>query len=169
MLLTIEKLIYGGDGLARLPAASDTATKDEARRRGKAVFVPFVLADEKVEAFLTEQKPGFARAHAESIIEPSPHRIPPGCPHFTRCGGCHYQHAAYERQLTIKKEILRETLRRMAKLDLRSTSQSIPRRPGIIATARACRFRPAPPSPRDISSSPRTICSRSKIVPSVRR
>ncbi len=118
MLLTIEKLIYGGDGLARLPAASDTATKDEARRRGKAVFVPFVLADEKVEASLTEQKPGFARAHAESIIEPSPHRIPPGCPHFTRCGGCHYQHAAYERQLTIKKEILRETLRRMAKLDL---------------------------------------------------
>jgi 23S rRNA (uracil1939-C5)-methyltransferase len=115
LLLTIEKLIYGGDGLARLPAASDT---DEARGRGKAVFVPFVLAAEKIDAALTEQKPGFARAHAEAILEPSPHRVQPGCPYFSRCGGCHYQHASYEYQLEIKKEILRESLRRMAKLEL---------------------------------------------------
>lgn len=120
MLLTIEKLIYGGDGLARLPAAPDpSATRnDEVRGRGKAVFIPFVLAAEKIEASLTEQKPGFARAHADSILEPSPHRVPPPCPHFTRCGGCHYQHATYEHQLEIKKEILRESLLRTAKLDL---------------------------------------------------
>ncbi len=115
MLLTIEKLIYGGDGLARLPAAPGA---DEAHARGKAVFVPFVLANEKIEASLTEQKPGFARAQEDSIVESSPHRVPPPCPHFTRCGGCHYQHTTYEQQLAIKKEILRETLRRMAKLDL---------------------------------------------------
>ena len=110
MLLNIEKLIYGGDGLARLPADN--------RGRGKAVFVPFVLAGEKIEAALTEEKPGFARAHAEAIIEPSPHRIPPPCPHFGHCGGCHYQQAPYQHQLEIKKEILRENLRRIAKLDL---------------------------------------------------
>ncbi len=115
MLLTIEKLIYGGDGLSHLPAAPDTG---EAHGRGKAVFVPFVLADEKIEASLTEQKPGFARAKAESILVPSPQRIQPGCQHFGRCGGCHYQHTSYEHQLEIKKEILRETLRRTAKLDL---------------------------------------------------
>ncbi len=91
---------------------------DEARARGKAVFVPFVLAAEKIEASLTEQKSGFARARVDAVIEPSPHRIPPACPHFTRCGGCHYQHASYEHQLEIKKEILRENLRRIAKLDL---------------------------------------------------
>jgi 23S rRNA (uracil1939-C5)-methyltransferase len=120
LLLTIEKLIYGGDGLARLPAASGTAAPDtdEARGRGKAVFVPFVLAAEKIDATLTEQKLGFARAKADSIVEPSSHRVPPPCPHFTRCGGCHYQHASYEHQLAIKKEILRETLLRTAKLDL---------------------------------------------------
>ena len=120
MLLTIEKLIYGGDGLARLPAAPDTAVPatDEARTRGKAVFIPFVLAGEKVEASLTEQKAGFARARVDAVIEPSSHRIPPACPHFTRCGGCHYQHASYEHQLEIKKEILRENLLRIAKLDL---------------------------------------------------
>jgi 23S rRNA (uracil1939-C5)-methyltransferase len=110
LLLNIEKLIYGGDGLARLPADN--------RGRGKAVFVPFVLAGEKIEAALTEEKPGFARAHAEAIIEPSPHRIPPPCPHFGHCGGCHYQQAPYQHQLEIKKEILRENLRRIAKLDL---------------------------------------------------
>src|ERR1035438_1748959 len=103
-------MIYGGDGLARLPA--------DDRGRGKAVFVPFVLAAEKIEASLTEQKPGFARATADSILEPSLHRIQPGCQYFTRCGGCHYQHASYEHQLEIKKEILRESLRRTAKLDL---------------------------------------------------
>jgi 23S rRNA (uracil1939-C5)-methyltransferase len=110
LLLNIEKLIYGGDGLARLPA--------DAHGRGKAVFVPFVLAGEKIEAALTEEKPGFARAHAAAIVEPSPHRIAPPCPHFARCGGCHYQHASYEHQLEIKKEILRENLRRLAKLEL---------------------------------------------------
>ena len=103
-------MIYGGDGLAHLPP-------DE-KGRGKAVFVPFVLSGEKIEATLTEQKPGFARARADSILEPSPHRIQPGCPHFEHCGGCHYQHSSYEHQLEIKKEILRETLKRTAKLEL---------------------------------------------------
>jgi len=120
LLLNIEKLIYGGDGLARLPAGSpkDAAPGDKDRGRGKAVFVPFVLAGEKIEASLTEEKPGFARAKVETILEPSPHRVSPPCPHFTRCGGCHYQHASYEHQLEIKKEILRENLRRIAKLEL---------------------------------------------------
>ena len=115
MLLNIEKLIYGGDGLARLPAESPS-NKD--RGRGKAVFVPFVLAGEKVEAALAEEKPGFARAHASAIVESSPHRVQPACPYYARCGGCHYQHASYEHQLEIKKEILRENLRRIAKLEL---------------------------------------------------
>ncbi len=115
MLLTIEKLIYGGDGLARLPPGSP-GSKDSGR--GKAVFVPFVLAGEKIEAALTEEKSGFARAQASKIIEPSPYRTQPPCPHFGRCGGCQYQHATYDHQLEIKKGILRENLRRIAKLEL---------------------------------------------------
>ncbi|MGH9601571.1 MAG: 23S rRNA (uracil(1939)-C(5))-methyltransferase RlmD [Terriglobales bacterium] len=64
-----------------------------------------------------EEKPGFARARASAILEPSPHRIAPACPYFERCGGCHYQHAAYEHQLEVKAAILRETLRRTARLE----------------------------------------------------
>jgi 23S rRNA (uracil1939-C5)-methyltransferase len=126
LLLNIEKLIYGGDGLARLPAES-SGNKD--RGRGKAVFVPFVLAAEKIEAALTEEKPGFARAQASAIVEPSPCRTQPPCPHFRRCGGCHYQHATYEHQLEIKKEILRENLRRIARIELECEIQVHPSPP----------------------------------------
>jgi len=108
--LTVEKLVYGGDGLARLPA-------DE-HGRGKAMFVPFVLEGEKVEAALLEQKPGFARGRLDRILEPSSHRISPDCRYFQRCGGCHYQHTSYEHQLEIKAAILKENLRRIAKLEL---------------------------------------------------
>ena len=118
MELHIEKLIYGGDGLARLPA-------DE-RGRGKAVFLPFVLEGERVEAEILEEKPGFARARLQSIAEPSLHRIDPGCPYFTQCGGCHYQHSTYEHQLEIKASILKENLRRIAKLALSSELQIHP-------------------------------------------
>ena len=110
MQLKIEKLVYGGDGLARLPA-------DE-HGPGKTVFVPFVLEGEEVEATLAEQKPGFARADLERLAAASPQRVEPGCPYFQRCGGCHYQHASYEHQLRIKAQILRETLRRTAKVEL---------------------------------------------------
>jgi len=110
LILTIEKLVYGGDGLARLHA-------DE-HGRGKTVFMPFVLEGEQVEASLVEQKPGFARARAENIVQGSEWRIEPRCPYFLRCGGCHYQHASYEHQLQIKAAVLKENLRRIAKLEL---------------------------------------------------
>ncbi len=110
MLLTVEKLIYGGDGLSHLPA--------DASGRGKAVFVPFVLAGEKVEASIVEQKAGFARAQPERVVEASPRRVEPACPHFSKCGGCHYQHTSYDHQLEIKRDILRETLRRTSKIEL---------------------------------------------------
>ena len=110
MQLTIEKLVYGGDGLARLPA-------DE-HGPGKAVFVPFVLEGERIEASLHEQKRSFARGTAQRILQASPQRVEPHCPYFQRCGGCHYQHANYEHQLEIKAAILKENLRRIAKLEL---------------------------------------------------
>ena len=110
MQLTIEKLIYGGDGLARLPA------DDHGRR--EAVFMPFVLAEEVVEASLLEQKRSFARGWPQTILEPSRYRIGPSCPYFGSCGGCHYQHADYEHQLAIKEAILKENLQRIAKVEL---------------------------------------------------
>jgi 23S rRNA (uracil1939-C5)-methyltransferase len=112
MQLKIEKLVYGGDGLGRLPG-------DE-HGRGKTVFVPFSIDGEQVEAEIVEQRRGFARARLERVTQPSPDRVEPGCPYFLRCGGCQYQQANYVRQLKIKVAILLETLRRTAKIELPS-------------------------------------------------
>lgn len=100
---TIEKLIYGGEGLAH--------------HGGSTVFVPFVLPAERVRATAVEEKKKFIRARPEQILEPSPQRIAPRCPHYTVCGGCDYQHIPYEAQLKYKPEILRETLRRLGKIE----------------------------------------------------
>jgi 23S rRNA (uracil1939-C5)-methyltransferase len=108
--LKIEKLVYGGDGLGRLPA--------DDQGPGKSVFVPFVLAGETVEAEITEHKAGFARARLDSVTAPSPDRTQPGCPYFQRCGGCHFQHTNYAHQLEVKAGVLGETLRRTAKIEL---------------------------------------------------
>src|SRR5581483_6172051 len=110
MQLNIEKLVYGGDALARLPA--------DQHGSGKTVFVPFSIDGERVDAQIVEQKPGFARAQLERVIDPSPDRIAPGCPYFFKCGGCQYQHVRYSRQLEAKSAILLETLKRTAKIDL---------------------------------------------------
>ena len=110
MELQIEKLVYGGDGLARLPA-------DE-RGRGKAVFLPFVIPGERVDAIVTQSRSGFSRAQLNKVLEASVDRVAPDCPYFGRCGGCQYQHIGYEAQVRFKAEILRETLRRTAKLEL---------------------------------------------------
>jgi len=114
--LLIEKLVYGGDGLTRLPT-------DETGR-GKTVFVPFVIPAETVEATISEMRSGFARARLDDIVTPAPERVEPGCPCFGGCGGCQYQHIGYEAQLRYKAEILRETLRRTAKLELRTEIQT---------------------------------------------
>jgi 23S rRNA (uracil1939-C5)-methyltransferase len=113
--LQIEKLVYGGDGLARLPA--------DDKGPGKTIFLPFVIPGEKVEAALAETRPGFARAQLNHVIDASAERVEPGCPYFGRCGGCQYQHIDYQAQLRYKSEILRETLRRTAKLELQGEIQ----------------------------------------------
>jgi 23S rRNA (uracil1939-C5)-methyltransferase len=119
--IEIDKLVYGGDGLARMPA-------DE-QGRGKTVFVPFVLPGEQVEVSVIESRSGFARAKLDKVLTPSPDRVAPDCPYFGGCGGCHYQHMNYEAQLRHKAEILRETLRRTAKLELQHEIQLHPSPP----------------------------------------
>jgi 23S rRNA (uracil1939-C5)-methyltransferase len=101
--ITIEKLIYGGEGLAH--------------HDGSTVFVPFVLPAERVAVGAVEQKKKFVRGRVERILQAAPERVEARCPHFGICGGCDYQHIPYEAQLKFKAEILRETLRRIGKID----------------------------------------------------
>lgn len=98
MKLEIEKCIYGGAGLARV--------------EGKAIFIPFTLPGEGVEAHIVEDKKSFANAELDAVLVPSSTRTTPTCNYFGQCGGCQYQHATYEQQIELKLNILRETLER---------------------------------------------------------
>ena len=97
----IEKLVYGGHGLARW--------------NGRVVLAPFVLPGEKVLVEPEKETPSLiaARTLALEAGSESEWRVEPQCPYFASCGGCHYQHIAYERQLEFKRLILLETLARL--------------------------------------------------------
>ena len=102
--IEMEKLVYGGDCLGRLPD-------------GRAVFVPFVLPGEIVKIEIIEDKKRFARGVPVEIIQASPERITPRCIHFGECGGCQYQNLDYSDQLRAKEAIIRDQFERIGKVD----------------------------------------------------
>jgi 23S rRNA (uracil1939-C5)-methyltransferase len=99
LLLSIEKLVYGGDGLTHAD--------------GNTVFVPFVLPGEAVRAATRAKKKKVVWTTLLEVTEPAAQRIKASCPHFQICGGCHYQHIPAPEQARLKIEILRETLSRL--------------------------------------------------------
>ncbi len=111
--LTIDTLVYGGEGMGRLPD-------------GRAAFVPFVMPGERVRIRAVEAKRGFVRGALLEILAPSPERITPRCIHFGLCGGCHYQHLPYPAQLAAKQAILRDQLERIGKLPDPQVAPTVP-------------------------------------------
>jgi 23S rRNA (uracil1939-C5)-methyltransferase len=103
MRVTIEKLVYGGAGLARTESG--------------VVFVPRTAPGDVVEVALVDRKKDYATARVVELLEPSPDRQTPACPNYEAAGCCHWQHIRYSRQLEIKESIVRETLHRTGKLD----------------------------------------------------
>lgn len=99
----MEKLVYGGDGLAR--------------QEGRVILAPYVLPGERATVKPEREKPGLVRASTVSVLEPAEIRVPAPCPVFGRCGGCHYQHAPYDYQVEAKCGILVEELRRLGKIE----------------------------------------------------
>lgn len=99
----VEKLVYGGAGLARID--------------GRVALVPFVLPGERVRIEPQGGRRGVLAARLESVVEPSTARTHPPCPFYYRCGGCQYQHGVYEAQVEAKRAIVAETLARIGKLE----------------------------------------------------
>src|ERR1700674_3362842 len=97
--LSIEKLVYGGDGLAHT--------------EGNTVFVPYVLPGEEVRAATKSKKKKLIWSELLEVTTAAKERGKAKCAHFQKCGGCHYQHIPAAEQLKLKKEILRETLSRL--------------------------------------------------------
>ncbi|MBY0489162.1 MAG: hypothetical protein K2R93_04925 [Gemmatimonadaceae bacterium] len=103
--LTIDRLAAGGDGVGRLD--------------GLAVFVPRTAPGDTVQvAYRVHGRLG--RGRVLQTLTPSADRIAPACPHYVAdaCGGCQLQHLNADAQRTARRQIVQETLARLARRDV---------------------------------------------------
>lgn len=100
--VTVEKLVQGGKGLARLD--------------GKVVLVRGAIPGEQVSLVEGSRHKGVQEARVGKVLVASPDRVASPCPVYEQCGGCQLQHLRYEAQLVQKRAILQETLARVGKV-----------------------------------------------------
>jgi len=111
LTVTVEKLVAGGDGLARF--------------EGIPLFIPRSAPGDRLRVRLTERRPDYGRAEILEIVEPGPGRREPPCPFFATCGGCDLQHLEDELQPRLKAEAVLETLVRLGRQEIPEDLQVI--------------------------------------------
>ncbi|QSX78231.1 23S rRNA (uracil(1939)-C(5))-methyltransferase RlmD [Agrilutibacter solisilvae] len=84
-----------------------------ARRDGKAIFIAGALPGERVMAKQTSRSRHFDEAATLEVLQASPDRVQPRCPHFGTCGGCALQHLDESQQILAKQRVLMENLERI--------------------------------------------------------
>jgi 23S rRNA (uracil1939-C5)-methyltransferase len=99
----IERILPGGAGLAHAD--------------GQTILVGLAAPGDRLRVTVRQRRGSVAFASILDILEPSPVRVEPPCPYFGLCGGCDFQQLDYEAQLAAKVEIIRDCLRRIARLD----------------------------------------------------
>jgi len=102
MILEALEPIYGGYTLAR---------------KDGIVFIDGAIPGEVVETEIVQKRKDYAVAVVKKVLQASDDRVEPKCEVFQLCGGCHYQHISYNRQLRMKEDVLRNTLIRIGKID----------------------------------------------------
>lgn len=95
----LERFAHGGEALGLV--------------NGQVLFVMGGIPGEEVTARIFQRKPDFLRGRLLEVHDPSPDRTQPPCPYFGDCGGCQLQHVSYARQLALKREVVRDQLRRL--------------------------------------------------------
>jgi 23S rRNA (uracil1939-C5)-methyltransferase len=100
--VNIESMAFKGFGVARV--------------HGKVIFIPYCVTGDEIWVEIVEEKKNYSMGKLKKIIKPSPWRVDPKCPYFGRCGGCQWQHIDASIQGELKKEILKEVLKRLGGL-----------------------------------------------------
>ena len=108
----IERILPGGAGLAHAD--------------GRTLLVALAAPGDRVRVQIERVQGRVAFASIREIIEASPQRVEPPCPYFGRCGGCDFQQLSYEAQLATKVEIIRDCLRRIARIEFAGDIQITP-------------------------------------------
>lgn len=102
----IEKMVQGGEGMARLPD-------------GRVCFVSGALPGELCKVAVTFTKKDFSRGHVVEVLEgANPDRVEARCPLYGKCGGCSLQHLDSEKQAEYLAQVERENFRRIARIEL---------------------------------------------------
>jgi tRNA/tmRNA/rRNA uracil-C5-methylase (TrmA/RlmC/RlmD family) len=112
----IERILPGGAGLAHA--------------EGRTILVGLAAPGDHLRVRLEQTRGNVSFAKIVEILSPSPVRVLPPCPYFGRCGGCDFQQLSYEAQLASKVEIIRDCLRRIARIE---TPLEIPITPSPLA------------------------------------
>ncbi len=96
--IEITELVFGGDGIGKLD--------------GKICFVPLAAPGDVLEIHIAEDKKDFSRGQIHKILQSSPLRIEPPCEYFEKCGGCNWQHLAYQTQIETKERLVTTLFRK---------------------------------------------------------
>ncbi len=102
-IVKIEKMIYGGNALARID--------------GIPVFIEGGCPDDELKIRITKINKKFANAEIIEIITPSIKRTQPICALHNVCGSCNWQHITYNEQLEQKENIVKETIKNITSID----------------------------------------------------
>ena len=100
---TIESLSHEGRGIARID--------------GKIVFTDGALPGEEVRFLYTRKRGQFDEGRTVEVLQASPHRVEPRCPHYGICGGCSLMHLDGGEQLAHKQAVLLEQLKHIGGLE----------------------------------------------------
>jgi 23S rRNA (uracil1939-C5)-methyltransferase len=101
--VTVERILPGGVGLAHA--------------EGRTVFVALAAVGDRLRVRVESVRGRVTFASILEVLQPSPTRVEPPCPYFGRCGGCDFQQLNYGAQLEAKVEIIRDCLRRVARVE----------------------------------------------------
>lgn len=102
-IIDITGMTHDGQGVGRI--------------EGFTVFADGALEGEQVEIKVIKLNKTYAVGKLLHILKPSAGRVDPFCGAYTRCGGCSLQHLDYNSQLLFKTNMVRESIKRIGKLE----------------------------------------------------
>ncbi len=88
------------------------------RHEGKVILVAGALPGEQIRVQVTRSEKRFSEATAIEVLQPHERRRESPCPHAQECGGCDWQFAERDLQLTMKRDIVLDAFRRIAELEV---------------------------------------------------